>query len=148
MATSQSPRSPSDRSLWLCPTCHRRFANANQWHSCKKTSVESHFVGKDPQLRDLLDLLLVRLKRSGPLRIDSVKSSINLVSRHHFGGVKVRRNYLRVGFLATSAIKDSRIMHRQVVGPSRILHAIIVRSAKDLEPEVLEWLAQAQQLQA
>ena len=148
MTTSQRPRSSSKRSLWVCPTCQRRFAKANQWHSCKETSVDSHFVGKDPQLRDLLDLLVEGLKRTGPLRINSVKSSINLVSRHHFGGVKVRRNYLRIGFLATSAIKDSRIVHRQVVGPERIGHEIIVRSARDLEPEVLEWLAQAQQLQA
>ena len=148
MATSPRPRSPSSRCLWVCPTCQRRFAKANQAHSCKETSVESHFTGKDARLRDLLDLLLERLKKTGPLRIDSVKSSINLVSRHHFGGVQVRRNYLRVGFLAASAIKDSRIVRRQVVGPRRILHAIILRSTEDLEPKVLEWLVQAQQLQA
>lgn len=105
-------------------------------------------MGKDPHLRDLLDRLLESLKRTGPLRIDSVKSSINLVSRHHFGGMKVRRNYLRVGFLATSTIKYSRIVHRQVVGPQRIGHAIILRSTEDLDAKVLQWLAQAQQLQA
>jgi hypothetical protein len=84
---------------------------------------------------------------AGPLRVDAVPSSINLASRHHFGGVQVRRDHLRVGFLIDSPIDDARIVRRQAVGPRRFLHSVVLRSPQDLTPRVVKWLRSSQQLQ-
>lgn len=92
MARSQQEHDRS-RSTWKCPKCGRAFAKTNQAHSCKSTSVASHFKGKNPELRELFDSLLAALRSAGPVHIDAVASSINLVSRHHFGGAKVRGNH-------------------------------------------------------
>ena len=47
--------------------------------------------------RRLFDFLIRKLQKTGPLRIDAVKTSINLSSRHHFGGITVRRGIPALG---------------------------------------------------
>lgn len=133
---------------WICPTCSRRFARAKQWHSCKPQTIDFHFAGKDPALRRLFERLIRTLRKTGPLRVDAVKTSINLISRHHFGGVIVRRRSLRVGFLARNPIDSDRVVHRQVLGPNRVAHAIVIAGEHDVDPELLRWLTAAQHLQA
>jgi hypothetical protein len=133
---------------WICPTCRRRFARPRQWHSCKPQSINFHFVDKDPGLRQLFDVLIRRLRKTGPLRIDAVKTSINLISRHHFGGITVRRGYLRVGFLARKRIDSSRIVHSQILGPNRVGHSVMIGGKRDIDAELLAWLADAQRLQS
>ena len=134
--------------LWQCPKCRRRFAKRSQWHSCSSRSVDVHFQDKDPRLRRLFEELIRSLARTGPLRFDAVKTSINLISTHHFGGVRVREDHLRLGFLATAPIKDARILRSLRIGPRRVHHAIILCSRADLDAKVLAWLRAAQALQA
>ena len=138
----------ANASGWICPTCRRQFARAKQSHSCKSQRIDLHFVDKDPALRQLFDFLIRRLKKTGPLRIDAVKTSINLISRHHFGGITVRRKYLRLGFLAPKSIDSARIVQRQTLGPNRVGHSVVISGKKDIDAELLRWLAGAQRLQS
>ena len=133
---------------WICATCRRRFARTKQWHSCNAQPVDVHFVNRDPALRRLFDFLIRKLEKTGPLRIDAVKTSINLVSRHHFGGIMVRRGYLRLGFLARKRIRSARIVHHQSLGPKRVGHTVVVSGKKDVDTELLRWLSNAQRLQS
>ncbi len=132
----------------MCPRCHRRFARAKQWHSCKPQTVDFHFVDKDPALRRIFDFFIRKLEKTGPLRIDAVQTSINLISRHHFGGVTVRRGYLRVGFLARKPIHSARIVHRQILGPNRVGHSVVIAGRQDVDAELLRWLSDAQDVQS
>ena len=136
------------KQLWGCPVCGRRFAKANQAHSCKSRGIDDHFRGKDPKLRSLFDALRRALERSGPLRVDAVESTINLVSKHHFGGIAVRREYLRVGFILDHEIRDRRICRAERVGPHRVSHHVLVSSLSDLDAQLLGWLSEAQAMQA
>jgi hypothetical protein len=92
--------------------------------------------------------LIRKLQKTGPLRIDAVKTSINLISRHHVGGISVRRGYLRLGFLARKPIARARIVHREILGPNRVGHVVVVSSKKDVDAELLEWLSDAQRVQS
>jgi hypothetical protein len=141
-------KSKVSKALWTCPTCARTFAKGNQWHSCQVRGVDSHFVGRPPRLKSLFDLLIRRLQQSGPLSVDAVKSSINLISVHHFGGVTVRDDGLRVGFLARDEIKDRRIVWTQRIGPNRVAHRIMIRSREEIDAQLLGWLGAARALQA
>jgi hypothetical protein len=133
---------------WRCPICHRRFARLRQWHSCQSRSVDAHFADRDPALRRLFDFLIGRLEKTGPVRIDAVKSSINLVSRHHFGAVTVRSAYLRLGFVASTRIQSPRIVRNETLGPNRVGHSVVVRDKADIDAELLRWLSDAQHLQS
>jgi hypothetical protein len=79
--------------------------------------------------------------------VDAVPSSINLVSRHHFGAVAVRRDHLRVGFIAGHEVRSRRVSGVERVGPHRVGHHVSVHSMKDLDMELLGWLSEAQAMQ-
>jgi hypothetical protein len=127
--------------------CGRRFARPKQAHSCRAHGLDEHFRGKEPKLRSIFDALREALERSGPLRVDAVKSTINLISVHHFGGVAVRRDYLRVGFVADHEIRDKRISRVERIGSRRFIHHVVIRSRQELDRQLLGWLAEAQAMQ-
>ena len=133
--------------LWQCPRCERRFAKRNQWHSCRPQPIARHFHGKPLVVRQIYRRLIATLRRLGPLRIDAVQSSINLISTHHFGGLTVRRAHIRLGFLADHAIDDPRIVHRLRLGPARVGHSVLLRSPRDIDAQLLAWLGSAYALQ-
>ena len=133
---------------WTCSKCGRAFANRGQWHSCLARPVEDHFCGKDPALREIYRQLIARLREIGPLRVDAVKSSINLASRYHFGGLRIRRSHIRLGFLAARAIEDKRIVRRLRLGPGRVGHTVVLRAPGDIDTKLMGWLEQAYALQA
>ena len=134
--------------LWTCPNCGRKFAKGNQAHSCLAHTVDHHFRGKDPQLRQTYERLIARLREFGPVRVDAVKSSINLVSKYHFGGIAVRRNYIRLGFLADETIEHERIIRTRRQGPKRVSHWLRLRSPSDVDGRLVTWLKKAYILQA
>ena len=88
------------------------------------------------------------MARFGPVRVDAVQRSINLISRHHFGGVEVRKDYLRVGFLADKPIGSKRIVRRQRLGPRRVGHTVVLTAPQDIDDQLLGWLQKAYALQS
>jgi hypothetical protein len=128
---------------WTCTSCglHECDCLANP------RSVDSHFADKDPRLREAFDVLARKLETAGAFRVDAVKTSIHLISRHHFGGVTVRRDSLRLGFLARAPIDSPRIVHSLRLGPNRVEHVVVVRGKEDVDAELIEWLTNGQQLQ-
>lgn len=134
--------------LWKCPNCGRSFAKRHRWHSCLAKSIDDHFRGKDPQLRRTCDFLVKRLRELGPLRMDAVKSSINLASKYHFGGLSVRKDYLRLGFLSDEVIGDARILRAERLGRKRVGHVVMLRSPEDVDDRLMGWLKKAYALQS
>ena len=91
---------------------------------------------------------MTRLRKLGPLRIDAVKSSINLISKYHFGGVKVHRDHLTIGFLSSRTIKNKRIHRVEKIAPQKFVHYTKIRAARDVDRTLMSWLAKAYHLQA
>lgn len=94
------------------------------------------------------DSLVSQLRKFGPVRIDAVKSSINFASKYNFAGVAIRKNYLRLGFLAEKIVDDERIVRVEKLGPKRVALTVVVRSSDDLDDGVAEWLRKAYKLQS
>jgi hypothetical protein len=141
-----SPEKPAAASSWTCPQCRRGFARKSQWHSCEATKLGEHFRGRDPELRGIFDELVRRLRKLGPVKIDPVKTSINLTARHHFGAVTVRGTFLRLGFLSEGRIEDHRVVHIERLGPRKFGHSVVLESVGDLDDVVMDWLAEAYRL--
>ena len=110
--------------------------------------LDEHFRGRDSELRELFDELVRRLRKLGPVRVDPVKTSINLVARHNFGAVTVRGNFLRLEFLAETRIADGRIVHIERLGPEKFGHSVVIESLTDLDDVVMGWLAVAYRLRS
>ena len=131
---------------WICPTCKRSFARARQSHSCKRSTVDVHFAGKKPDLRDAFDRLTKTLSKTGPLRVDAVKTAIHLISGRAFGGVTVTRESLRLGFLSEQPIRSPRIVKQVTLAPDRIEHVVVINSASAVARELGGWLTAAQRM--
>ena len=143
MSRDTPAKKSSAAPLWECPTCRRRFRKTRQWHSCEAKRLEEHFRGRDPELRGIFDDLVRRLRKVGPVKVDPVKTSINLTARHHFGAVTVRGTFLRLGFLSDHRIEDQRIVHIERLGPAKFGHSVVVESVADVDDVVMDWLAAA-----
>ena len=141
--TAKVPEKPRRGQLWKCPECGREFGRAKQWHSCAAKGLDEHFRGRDPHLRGVFDLLVSKLRKLGPVKVDPVKTSINLTAGRHFAGVTVRGTFLRVGFFAPKRIVDSRIVHVERLGPDLFGHSVVVETAADLDGQLMRWLADA-----
>jgi hypothetical protein len=151
--TDRTKKPQKSAASWSCPSCGRQFARASQAHSCKVRAIDDHFREKNPALRSLFDAIRRSLERSGPLRVDAVKSTINLIGDHHFGAVAVRREYLRIGFLLDREIDDGacaqeRIVTAERLGPRRFGYYVVVRTRGDVDEQLLGWLREAQALQS
>lgn len=132
--------------LWRCPSCGREFRSRNQWHSCVSRTIESHFEGKPDGLGRVFDYLLDELRRLGPIRVDAVKTSINLAGRAHFAGVRALRDSLSVGFVLGRKLDDPRIVRTERLSPTLHGHTVKVKSREDVDEQLLGWLAEAYEL--
>ena len=52
--------------MWHCENCGRDFANRNQAHSCGKYSLDEHFAGKSPAVRELFDEVVKEIESISP----------------------------------------------------------------------------------
>jgi hypothetical protein len=111
-------------------------------------ALDEHFRGRDPELREIFDELVARLRKLGPVKVDPVKTSINLTARHHLGAVTVRGTFLRLGFLSDRRIQDDRIVHVERLGPAKFGHSVVIESVEDLDDVVMGWLAAAYRLRS
>ncbi len=134
--------SKTSGSLWRCPVCGRRFAKPNQSHSHEGRTIDSHFVDR-PEPRKIFDELVRKIEGIGPLRTDAVETSINLIAKHHLGGVRVLKGGLRIGFVLARKLADRRILRAEWVGGPKYAHTIRVDSSQDLDEQLLAWLKEA-----
>jgi hypothetical protein len=123
--------------MWVCPRCGRQFRNKNQWHSCIRFKVEDHFIGKPERLLLIFNFLLEKLRTFGPVRVDAVKTGINLGARAHFAGVQVRKGWLNVGFVLDRVVSDPKIMRVTEITETSFQHRVRVFDENDIDEQLI-----------
>ncbi|MGQ0763135.1 MAG: DUF5655 domain-containing protein [Acidobacteriota bacterium] len=129
--------------LWRCPECGRSFANLNQSHSCSNVSLESHFIGKPEEVRELFDALAALVKQCGPVKILPEKTRIAFQVRMSFIAVSVRRNYLIGHFVFARRFDHPRFTRVETFSPRNHLHAFRLNSQSELDDEFAGWVREA-----
>jgi hypothetical protein len=64
--------------LWTCPQCGHSFVTRNMWHSCGRYDLESHFEGRDGQVRETFDRLVEAAQKCGPVTVYAQKTRNDL----------------------------------------------------------------------
>lgn len=136
------PAAP-ERPLWECPRCGKLFANRNQWHSCVRLSVDSHFQGKSPRLRRLFERLLAAVRRNGPVQLAVSKNGIAFMARMRFGEVRVRKDGLRGGLLLTRPASDPRFFRVISISPRCYGHSFCLKRPSEIDARLRRYLAEA-----
>lgn len=77
--------------MWICPECSRTFKNTHQDHSCFVTDIESHFIGKQENVKSTFNTILAITETFENVTINSVKNAILFTAKTHFLAVKPRK---------------------------------------------------------
>ena len=139
MSESKSP-------TWRCPVCKREFARKSQAHSCKVTPLEEHLSKATPETMEIYAALEAALRTCGPYTAAPAKTQINLLSRTSFGGITLRREWIRLGFVLTRDLDDPRIVSTERLSPRTYVHQVQLRSAADVDKKLRRWLEEAYQV--
>jgi hypothetical protein len=130
-----------NKKRWKCDKCGRSFKVPNQWHSCVKIDINSHFKNKK-QIRVIYDHLEKAIKKFGPLHVDPVKNSISIGNRTNFITVFIRKDNLRLDFLTLEEIPDNRFEKTSRYG-ERYYYRLKLSKTSDIDEKLLVWLKTA-----
>lgn len=109
-------------------------------------TVESHFVGKEPVVRQIYDCLISKLAEIGPVVAEPKKTSIHLNNVSALAGVATRKNYLLLNIKSAQKLESPRIHKSEQVSASRYHQEVKLTSIADIDDELLEWLRAAYNL--
>jgi len=124
---------------WTCQRCGRRFANANQNHSCKPpVPIAFHFKDRPAWMRSSFEAIANKLGKS--IRVDGVAKGIHFAARSTFAGITTTKTRMRVEFLLGHIVKSPRIFKVERLGPTRIAHHVELTEAGSADAELIEWL--------
>ena len=129
--------------LWTCPKCRHRFVTRNMWHSCSNYSLEGHFEGKEPSVRQVFDKLLVLIQQCGPVTVIPQKTRIAIQARVRFAGGVARKNSFDAALWLTRRAQHPCLRRVEMFGPKSYgLHFRLTRP-EDLDEKLAALVREA-----
>ena len=130
--------------LWTCPACGRRFANRNQWHACgSPTTLDAHFVGKEPHVRAILERLVDVTRENGPFDVIPEKTRIAFFIRMSFAAFTVKRRWVDGHVILARQLEHPRFTKVITYGPHNHEHDFRLTTVDEVDDDVAGWLSEA-----
>ena len=130
--------------LWSCPACGRTFANRNQTHTCAPLgSVDAHFAGCAPAVREIFDAVLAAVRTCGPVDVLAERTRIALHVRMSFAALVPRRRWLDGHLVLARRIDSPRFRRVETYSPRNVLHAFRLTSPMEVDAEFGAFLTEA-----
>ena len=130
--------------MWSCPRCGRSFASRNQTHTCAALgSLDSHFLGADPQVRQVFEAIVASTTALGPFDILAEKTRIAFHARMSFAAFTVHRHWLDGHVVLARQVSSPRFRRIEVYSRANVLHAFRLGQPEEVDDEVQSWLAEA-----
>jgi len=111
-------------------------------------TVDDHFAGKSPAVRETYDRLLAALGTIGPVAEEPKKTSIHLVRSSALAGVEVRKDYFLLNIKSDAPIDSPRVTKAERLSARRFHQKVRLASPDEVDAELLGWLAKAYELSA
>lgn len=132
--------------MWECPECGRIFNKRGQAHSCRKTPVEEHFRNKQVAHGLFVQLLEVLTRRVGPCKVISLPCCVHLYGEYDFLAALPRKDRLEVRFALDRPLDSPRVKESVQMSRRAYKNCIDIRSASEVDGELLTWLTEAYHL--
>ena len=129
--------------LWTCPVCGRWFRRANTFHSCGQYSLELHFSGKQPVIRQLYDRLLDILQGFGPVAAYPIKSRIVFQAEVQFAAAVIHKDWLEGYFWLRRQAIHPRIQRIEMGIFRDYGHIFRLTQPDDLDEDLVNLLREA-----
>jgi hypothetical protein len=111
-------------------------------------TVDGHFVGKAPVVRQIYDCLVSKLSKIGPIIADPKKTSIHLNHVSALAGVATRKNYLLLNIKSAQKLDSPRFHKSERLSASRYHQEVKLAQMADVDDELIAWLRAAYELSA
>ena len=135
---------PDGQPLWTCTGCGRTFANNNQTHTCAPLgSVDAHFAGCAPAVRETFDAVLAAVRACGPVDVLPERTRIALHVRMSFAALVPRRRWLDGHLVLARRIDTPRFRRVEVYSPRNVLHTFRLTAPAEVDAEFTAYLAEA-----
>jgi hypothetical protein len=109
-------------------------------------SVEGHFEGRSPHVREIYDLILATGREFGPVEEDPKKTSIHLNRKSAFAGISTTRQALTLTVKAAREIVDDRIKLSQRASAGRWYNSIRLTSPDEFDAKIIDWLKESYEI--
>jgi hypothetical protein len=133
----------SERPLWRCPACQRRFANRNQSHFCGRHDLRTHFEGRPPEIRAIFDAVLKLIRRLGPVTVLPEKTRIAFQVRMSFAQLTPRSRWVDGHVVLARRLEHPRFRRIDTISPRNHVHHFRLAAVAEVDGEMEKWLAEA-----
>jgi predicted transport protein len=122
----------TDTAKWICPRCRRRFARANQRHTCNAANRAEVLKNKRPETVSLFEALEAQVKSFGPVEFVARERYVILRGKHIFADTIVHADSLRL-VIHLPLMARHPLFKRIVADRKWVSHMAKVRSLHELE---------------
>jgi hypothetical protein len=129
--------------MWMCPECGRKFTRNLQSHSCLAYDPEDLFAGKNPEVRELYNLLIDRVKYFGEIDVHAAKWNITVRRLSTFLTIIIEKTHLTLVFISKDLIDEFPVYHNNPTGSNRYSNAVKIESPDEVDDQLIGWLRQA-----
>src|SRR5688572_10160890 len=119
--------------LWTCERCGRAFANRNQSHACGRWTLDHHFAGKPPRVREIYERFLAMLERFGPVTVLPEKTRIAFQVRMSFAQLTPRRHWVLGHLVLARRVEDPLFTKVESFSPRNHAHHFRLETAEEVE---------------
>jgi hypothetical protein len=134
------------KELWICPNCKRQFERKGQIHSCRPFPLKQHFERK-PKSKCLYEKFKLEVEKMlGPIKVESLKCCLHLVSHFTFAAVKIFKYKIRVDFTLTRKMDHHRIVNGFQISAHRYVYYIDIKQEEDIDQQLMDWVQEAHKI--
>ncbi len=106
-------------------------------------TIEEYFSTGPPFERPVFDAVMAGLADVGPIHMEPVSVGIFLKKASSFAQLRPMTKWVAVGFSLERTITDRRIARKVIEHGRGRWHVVNVRSADEVDEELLDWLREA-----
>ena len=130
--------------VWVCPECGRQFAKRNQGHECAPAmDLEEYFATGPPFERPIYEAIMAGLADVGPIHVEPVSVGIFLKRARGFSELRPMTRWVAVSFTLQRTVRSHRIARKVYESGANRYHVVNVRSADEVDEELLDWLRES-----
>ena len=131
--------------MWECPECRRRFGRANQGHDCAPAlSLEEYFETGPSFERGIFDAVHAHMTALDPdIWFEPVSVGIFFKRRTSFLQLRTMTKWIAVGFSLDRKLESGRLSRKVQEHGRRYHHVVNVRTADEIDDELLDWLTES-----
>ncbi|MGI9606264.1 MAG: DUF5655 domain-containing protein [Acidimicrobiales bacterium] len=137
--------------MWTCPECERRFGRANQGHECAPALSIAEFFESGPDFeRPIFEVVRAHLLDAAihdaapdELWIEPVSVGIFFKRRTSFVQLRTMTKWVAVCFNLERKVTSNRLARKVIAHSGRHYHVVNVRSADEIDDQLLDWLTEA-----